>query len=80
MDILTDVLNLPSLYDETILLLARRGFPIDREVLERDWSKSHLENESVQSAWLAMYQDTENNWDLYELAEKLVDLEDSFQR
>lgn len=80
MDILTDVLNRPSLYDETILLLACRGFPIDQEVLERDWSKSHLENESVQSAWLAIYQDTEKNWDLYELAEKLVDLEDSFQR
>jgi tryptophan 2,3-dioxygenase len=80
MDILTDVLNRPSLYDETILLLARRGFPIDQGVLERDWSKSHLENESVQSAWLAIYQDTEKNWDLYELAEKLVDLEDSFQR
>ena len=77
---LTNVLNNPSLYDETILLLHRRGFKIDQEITDRDWSIPHSHNESVQAAWLTIYQDTDNNWDLYELAEKLVDLEDSFQR
>ena len=77
---LTNVLNKPSLYDEAILLLQRRNFHIDREITDRDWSIPHTHNESVQAAWLAIYQDTDNNWDLYELAEKLVDLEDSFQR
>jgi tryptophan 2,3-dioxygenase len=80
MSLLTDVLNSPSLYDEAILLLARRGFKVDKEVINRDWLTPHSHNESVQAAWLAIYQDTNNNWDLYELAEKLVDLEDSFQR
>ena len=78
--LLTNVLNSPSLYDEAILLLDRRGFKIDREITDRDWSIPHSPNDSVQAAWLAIYQDTDNNWDLYELAEKLVDLEDSFQR
>ena len=77
---LTNVLNKPSLYDEAILLLQRRNFQIGREITDRDWSIPHTHNESVQAAWLAIYQDTDNNWDLYELAEKLVDLEDSFQR
>ena len=77
---LTNVLNNPSLYDEAILLLHRRGFKIDQEITDRDWSIPHSHNESVQAAWLTIYQDTDNNWDLYELAEKLVDLEDSFQR
>ena len=78
--LLTNVLNSPSLYDEAILLLDRRGFKIDREITDRDWSIPHSPNDSVQAAWLAIYRDTDNNWDLYELAEKLVDLEDSFQR
>lgn len=77
---LTNVLNKPSLYDESILLLQRRNFHIDHEITGRDWSIPHTHNESVQAAWLAVYRDTDNNWDLYELAEKLVDLEDSFQR
>jgi tryptophan 2,3-dioxygenase len=77
---LTNVLNSPSLYDEAILLLHRRGFKIGIESADRDWSIPHSHSESVQAAWLAIYQDTDNNWDLYELAEKLVDLEDSFQR
>ncbi|MBL6864590.1 MAG: tryptophan 2,3-dioxygenase [Rhodospirillales bacterium] len=77
---LTNVLNKPSLYDESILLLQRRNFHIDHEITDRDWSIPHKHNESVQAAWLAVYRDTDNNWDLYELAEKLVDLEDSFQR
>ena len=74
------MLNSPSLHDEAILLLHRRGFKIGLESTDRDWSIHHSRSESVQAAWLAIYQDTDNNWDLYERAEKLLDLEDSFQR
>jgi tryptophan 2,3-dioxygenase len=70
----------PSLYDEAIRLLARRGFDIDRSVTERDFATPHAFNESVLKAWVAVYLSTQEHWDLYELAEKLVDLEDAFRQ
>ena len=70
----------PSLYDEAIRVLARRGFAIDPECVERDWTALHRFNDSVCAAWVEVYRDTESNWDLYELAEKLVDLEDAFRQ
>ena len=70
----------PSLYDLTIQLLARRGLPIDQAVLERDVSASHVANDSVSAAWLSVYREPTRFWELYELAEKLVDLEDYFRR
>ncbi|MDX1736981.1 MAG: tryptophan 2,3-dioxygenase [Alphaproteobacteria bacterium] len=73
-------LDQPSLYDQSILLLAKRGFEIDSALINRDWSERHLRNDSVQAAWESVYKNTEEYWDLYELAEKLVDLEDSFQQ
>ena len=77
---LTHALESPSLYDEAIRLLARRGFAIDAAVLEREVSEPYRANESVRDAWLAVYRDTGRHWDLYELAEELVDLEDWFQQ
>ena len=79
-DRLRGVLDAPSLYDEAILLLARHGFEIDRAVIERNWAQPHQENDSVLEAWSAVYRDTQQYWALYELGEKLVDLEDSFQQ
>jgi tryptophan 2,3-dioxygenase len=73
-------LNVPSLYDETLRLLARRGFALDPAVVERDWSRPNELNASVEAAWLDIYRDTARYWELYELAEKLVDLEDSFRQ
>ncbi|HEX7558105.1 MAG TPA: tryptophan 2,3-dioxygenase family protein [Usitatibacter sp.] len=70
----------PSLYDEAIRLLGRRGFRIDGECVERDWRVAYAFNESVCEAWVAVYRSTAENWDLYELAEKLVDLEDAFRQ
>jgi tryptophan 2,3-dioxygenase len=70
----------PSLYDLTMQVLARRGLPIDRAVLERDVSVSHTADDSVRAAWLAVYREPSRFWELYELAEKLVDLEDYFRR
>ncbi|MFZ3591078.1 tryptophan 2,3-dioxygenase [Bacillus sp. DJP31] len=64
-----------SLYDAAILALSLRGFQIDGDCLNRDWSISHSYNESVEKAWLAVYRDVKKHWDLYELAEKLIDIE-----
>ena len=73
-------LRSPSLYDEAVRLLARRGFAIEPACVERDWSQCHAFNESVCAAWVEVYRNTSQHWDLYELAEKLVDLEDAFRQ
>lgn len=69
-----------SLYDAAIRLLARRGFAIDAAAIERDPAAAYTHNASVEAAWAAIYHDPQPHWDLYELAEKLVDLEYHFQR
>jgi tryptophan 2,3-dioxygenase len=69
----------PSLYDEAIRLLARRGFAIDPALLARDPSERHGDDASVEAAWLAVYRAPREHWELYELAEELVDLEDAFR-
>jgi tryptophan 2,3-dioxygenase len=73
-------LRAPSLYDVTIRLLDRRGLAIDKAVLDRDVSVPHAANDSVLAAWLSVYRDPAHFWELYELAEKLVDFEDYFRR
>jgi len=73
-------LRTPSLYDEALRLLARRGFDIPQAYLERDWSQPYEASEAVRDAWLKAYQDTSTYWDIYALAEKLVDVEDNFQQ
>jgi tryptophan 2,3-dioxygenase len=77
---LADALSSPSLYDRTIQLLAKRGFAIDPALLERDWSVPHTSNESVLAAWTEVYRDSAHHWDLYELGEELVDLEEATRR
>jgi tryptophan 2,3-dioxygenase len=74
------LLHEPSLYDEAVRLLARRGFAVAAEVAERDWARPHAFDESVCAAWVEVYRATAEHWDLYELAEKLVDLEDAFRQ
>lgn len=73
-------LHEPSIYDEAIRLLARQGFEIAPDQLERDFSKARVNDDSVQQAWLQIYQAPEKHWALYELAEELVDLEDAFRQ
>ena len=77
---LDELLREPSLYDEAIRLLARRGFRIDPACVERDWRSLHVLDDSVRGAWVEVYRSTAKHWDLYELAEKLVDLEDAFRQ
>jgi tryptophan 2,3-dioxygenase len=69
----------PSLYDEALRLLVRRGFDLPPAHVERDWREPYVRSEAVERAWMAVYRDPKSYWDLYELAEKLVDMEDSFR-
>ena len=69
----------PSLYDESLRLLARRGVPVPADHLERDWTQPYVESDAVRDAWLQVYRDTDRHWDLYQLGEELTDLEDSFR-
>ncbi|PEJ59272.1 MULTISPECIES: tryptophan 2,3-dioxygenase [unclassified Bacillus (in: firmicutes)] len=71
---LLNALHEPSIYDAAISALVAHGLSVDKEALERDWSQSYEPNESVENAWLTVYRNPEQYWDLYELAEKLVDI------
>ncbi len=77
---LTAALNEPSLYDEALRILARRGHPVPKEVLERDLSLPYMSNPKVRDIWLSIYRDSRQHFDLYELAEELIDVEDWFQQ
>jgi tryptophan 2,3-dioxygenase len=72
-------LRAPSIYDEAIRLLARSGIPVDQARLDADPTLPTVHDDSVLAAWLAVYRDPEHHWALYELAEKLVDLETAFR-
>jgi tryptophan 2,3-dioxygenase len=69
----------PSLYDETLRLLARRGFHIPASHLQRDWTQPYEASEAVKAAWLEVYRNPERHWDLYQLGEELTDIEDAFR-
>lgn len=68
----------PSLYDEALLLLDRRGLAIPAEVIERDWSEPHVPRPAVVQAWASVYRQVERLWDVYAVAEKLVDVDQAF--
>jgi tryptophan 2,3-dioxygenase len=74
------VLHEPSLYDRVVRLLARRGLPVSPALVERDWSESYTADPSVVEAWLVVYREPETHWDLYELGEDLLDLEDAMRQ
>jgi len=69
----------PSLYDESLRLLARRGLAVPDSHAARDWSKPYVASNEVEQAWLTVYRDPQRYWDLYQLAEELIDLEDAFR-
>jgi len=69
----------PSLYDEALRLLARRGLPVPVSHTQRDWTQPYAESEAVEQAWLVAYRDPKRYWDLYQLGEELTDLEDAFR-
>ncbi len=69
----------PSLYDEALRLMARRGLPVPASHTERDWTLPYVENDAVEQAWLTVYRNPDKHWDLYQLGEELTDLEDAFR-
>lgn len=77
---LEKVLKAPSLYDESLRLLARGGLEVPDERLERDWTQPYRPHKGVEAAWLEIYRNAERHFNLYELAEKLVDVEYRFQQ
>ncbi|NMM05436.1 tryptophan 2,3-dioxygenase [Polaromonas sp.] len=69
----------PSLYDEALRLLARRGLPVPSSHTTRDWTQGYVESDAVEAVWLTVYRDPQQYFDLYQLGEELTDLEDAFR-
>ncbi|NOD65459.1 MULTISPECIES: tryptophan 2,3-dioxygenase [unclassified Ruegeria] len=80
MGMLNDALTKPSLYDEVLFMLARQGFNVPQDLLERDFAQPYSGDPRVVKIWVQVFQDTGTFWDLYALAEKLMDVESLFQR
>jgi tryptophan 2,3-dioxygenase len=74
---LEDALNAPSLYDDALVQLSK-SFEIPESVLNRPKNTPYEPSEAVEAAWLEVYRDTTKHWSLYQLAEKLIDLDDAF--
>jgi tryptophan 2,3-dioxygenase len=73
------LLEAPSLYDEFLRHLSRRGLPVPHACVDRDWSLPHQRNAELVAVFKKIYDDPTHYWDAYEMAEKLVDVEESFQ-
>ena len=73
-------LEAPSLYDQALQLLARRGLAVPSSHLQRDWTQPYTSSDEVQAAWLVVYRNPKQHWDLYQLGEELTDLEDAFRQ
>lgn len=72
-------LEAPSIYDEFLRLLARRGLPVPAERVERDWTEPCVSHPGVVAVFKRIYEDTQTHWDAYDMCEKLVDMEVNFQ-
>lgn len=77
--LLERALNAPSLYDEVLRLLSRRGMDIPPQAIDRDFAQPYQASKQVAAAWLSVYHNSDKDWDLYGLAERLVDLDYKFQ-
>ncbi len=69
----------PSLYDEALRLLSRRGLAVPETHTQRDWTQPYVASAAVEAAWLVVYRSPQRHWDLYQLGEELTDLEDAFR-
>jgi len=74
---LAEALGRPSLWDEANAALARGGFALPAGALERDWTQPYQPSPEVEAAWAEVYRDTDRWWRFYQLAEKLVDVDDA---
>jgi tryptophan 2,3-dioxygenase len=73
------LLESPSLYDEFLRHLARRGMPVPPERVERDWTQPYARHAAVTAVLKRIYEDPKTHWDAYDMCEKLVDVEENFQ-
>lgn len=78
-EMLDRALRAPSLYDEVLRLLSRRGLDIPVDAIDRDFTQPYKASKAVAAAWLSVYHNSAKEWDLYRLAERLVDLDYKFQ-
>jgi tryptophan 2,3-dioxygenase len=79
LQLLEKLLNAPSIYDEFLRYLARRGMPVPPERVERDWSQPYERHPGVVDVFKRIYQDTAAYWEEYDMCEKLMDVEENFQ-
>ena len=77
--VLRETLETPSLYDEALRFLARKGHPVPPHHLQRDWTRPHVSSPDLLPVFVAIYEDTKSHWEAYHLCEDLVDLETQFQ-
>jgi tryptophan 2,3-dioxygenase len=77
---LRTLLDEPSVYDEFIAFLHRRGYAVPVELLERDWSQPHRLSEALVDVFAHVYEKPAEHWGVYETCEELVDVEDNFQQ
>ena len=80
MEMLNAALAKPSLYDEVLRLLARQGFDVPADLIGRDYAQPYSGDPSIVKIWVEVFRNTDEYWDLYALAEKLMDVESLFQR
>ena len=76
---LKETLESPGIYDEFLRYMARTGYPVPPERVERDWSEPYDQHPGVVDMFKTVYEDTANHWDVYDMCEKLVDVEENFQ-
>ena len=74
------LLHEPSLYDAFLAYLARRGYPVPTELLDRDWSLPYRHSEELVDVFAEVYAAPHDHWGVYETCEELVDIEDNFQQ
>src|SRR6476469_7310272 len=79
-DMLAELLVEPSLYDEFLRYLARRGYAVPAELLDRDFTQPYRENDALVDTFASVYARPSEHWGVYETCEELVDLEDNFQQ
>ena len=76
---LLEILESPSIYDAFIMYLSRHGHDVPSELLDRDWSIPHESHPGLLKVFKTIYANTKTHWAEYEMAEKLVDVEERFQ-
>jgi tryptophan 2,3-dioxygenase len=76
---LETLLHEPSLYDEFLAFLARQGYAVPAELLDRDWSLPHKPNPALVDTFAGVYASPHEHWGVYETCEELLDIEDNFQ-